>query len=96
MNNKIQLYEEFKQKKKTKLVVTFDNLDESDLKELQRMFSAMNWSGSVGASRQMKVYVDGDGAFRSKITMNPEPSEEVAKGGIEDFDNDKLSIGLGC
>lgn len=83
---------------RTTLTVTFENLDKSDLLELQKMFTAMDWSGSVGASREMKVYVDGDGAFRSKIKMSPAPAKDnkdIQKA-IDEFDNEKLSIGLGC
>jgi len=92
-----KLFEEFKKEKEKKdLTVTFENLAESDLKELQKLFSAMNYAGAAGASREIKLYVDGDGSFRSKIKMSIEPSDELTKEALDEYSESKLSIGLGC
>jgi hypothetical protein len=78
------------------LTVKFTNLNKSDLLELQKMFKAMEWSASMGASREMSIYVDGDGSFRAKIEMDKQPTDEEIKASLEEYDNDGLDIGLGC
>lgn len=90
------LKESEERKNNLSLTVTFDNLYPEDLEQLQGMFKAMSWSGIAGSSGGFKVYVDGDGSFRAKIKMDPEPSEEITKKYLEDFDNEKMDIGLGC
>lgn len=82
-----------KLERSTKLVVEFTNIDDADLKELQKMFGFMNFCAGAGASREIKVFVDGDGAFRAKIKMTPEPTKEDYE---KMSDSDVTDISLGC
>lgn len=50
--------------------------DSETLDKLERMLAYMVWLGSVGHSTSFKVYVDGDGAFSTKITRD---SKELTK-----------------
>ncbi len=99
-NRKKELIEsvlkESNEDEKFSLTVTFENLGLEDLQQLQGMFKSMEWAGSVGSSGGFKIFVDGDGNFRSKIKIDPEPSEEISKKYIEQFDNEKMNIDLGC
>lgn len=42
--------------------------DDDQLDELERVLSAITWLSSVGASRNIKIYVDGDGAANIRVT----------------------------
>lgn len=50
--------------------ITIENITTDQKEQLIKLFSKMNWCGSIGASRTLKVFVDGDGAFRSVIKLD--------------------------
>ena len=52
---------------KETLKITITNLTPNQIKTFKRLFVYMQYLGTVGASRQITLYLDGDGDFRPKI-----------------------------
>jgi len=76
------------------LNVHISNLDKSTFMDLITMFHFFEWTGSVGSSRQMKAFCDGDGHFRPKIKINgKKPSDLDNHTG--DFDKG-IDLHFGC
>ncbi len=66
------------ERKHQKLVITLDNVKQSDAIALLKMFKYMQYLGSVGASRMCSFYADGDGDFHPKVSFEyPEELPEV-------------------
>ena len=93
-----------KKQEKFKLDVTIETGDETIMKDFVRMFRCMNWT-KVGASRELKMFLDGDGSFRVDIKVNgkdiSDAAEEIlgkedVEKTIDEFDNEKLSLGFGA
>lgn len=57
--------------------------NETDLIEFVRICGVIQFLGNIGASRQLEIYVDGDGSARFTFYMNEEkiPSTVVDTGG---------------
>ena len=74
------------------LNIKIENIDEATRKDILKLLSFMEWTGTVGASRLVKVYCDGDGHFRPKITVEGEelnnytPPDNVKDGGDYNLD----------
>lgn len=48
----------------------FSNLSPSQAEQFKRLFAWMNFLGGVGASRELTVFYDGDGAARCEIKVD--------------------------
>ena len=68
---------ENKEEETVTLNVTIENLDKSTADDFLKMFSFMQWCGSVGAGREFKAYFDGDGHFRPKIEVEGHNLDDV-------------------
>jgi len=65
-------------RKAQKLVITLDNVKQSDAIALIKMFRYMQLLGSIGSSRMCSFYADGDGDFHPKFSYEyPEALPEV-------------------
>lgn len=105
IENKTILKEDIENKQETfKLDVTIETGDEEVMKDFVRMFSCMDWT-KVGASRGLKLFLDGDGSFRADIKVNGKDISDAAEEilGKEDiektidkFDREKLDLGFGA
>jgi hypothetical protein len=73
------------------LTVEISNLEPRQANELRRLFAWMGYLGSVGSSRQIQLFVDGDGSFRARFEENGERIE-VPKD--DDSNDEELSFGL--
>ena len=86
------------EKKPQKLVITLENVNQSDAIALMKMFKFMQYVGNIGASRMCSFFADGDGSFRPKVSFEyPEKLPEVPEiNGIDeetgDFKIDSDSI----
>lgn len=79
---------------KVTLVVEISNLDASQAQMLKNLLYAMDLAGSLGCSREFSCYVDGDGSFRPKVTIDGEDKKNFQFGKNVDFDKDKLEFGF--
>lgn len=78
-------------RKSENLSVKFSNITKEQKNELMKLMNVINWCGSVGASRTIKVTIDGDGDFRAKcdttITLSKEDKDSI-------LDDDSYTIEL--
>lgn len=58
------------------LIVKFDNLRDYQVEALNHLFYVMDYLGNVGSSRDVSIYIDGDGSFRPKIYILNENYEQ--------------------
>lgn len=62
-----------------KLVITLENIHQSDAIALIKMFKYMQFLGRVGSSRWCSFYADGDGSFRPEVSFEyPEELPDVS------------------
>lgn len=80
------------------LSVKIDNLKDYQVKAIKYMLTVLDMLGSYGASRTVKLYVDGDGAFRPKIEIDGKKvkfeSEEQKDKFNKEIDGDTVEIGF--
>jgi hypothetical protein len=77
------------------LNVTIEGIDKETAQDFLKMFAFMNWTGSVGSSRSMKAFFDGDGHFRPKVTVEGYDLKDILD--TEDFENgEDLDLGFGA
>lgn len=69
------------------LNVKISNIDPSTAQDFLKMFSFMEWTGNVGASRGFKAFFDGDGHFRPKIKVEGHDLKDADWG--SDYDDEK-------
>ena len=98
MNN-MKNFEEFlnesKDEERHELNVKFSNLKDHQLLELQKLLTVMQYSGNVGASRDFKIGLDGDGGFRMTVEMDKEPEgkdKEKCNKACGEYTDEKLFI----
>ncbi len=96
----IKLFEEQlneAQEDKVTLNVTISNIDQETAQDFLKMFSFMNWTGVVGASRSFKAFFDGDGHFRPKIEVEGYDLKKVDfSKDYDDDTDDSLELGFGA
>ena len=65
-------------RKEQKLVITLENVSQSDVIALTKMFKYMQYLGNIGSSRWCSFFADGDGSFHPKVSFEyPEKLPEV-------------------
>jgi hypothetical protein len=65
-------------RKEQKLVITLDNVSQSDAIALIKMFKYAQYLGNIGSSRMCGFFADGDGSFHPKFSYEyPEKLLEV-------------------
>jgi hypothetical protein len=62
--------------------------------ELKRLLFAMDAAGSMGCSRTFKCYVDGDGGFRPKVTIDEMTAKDFETEKPVDFEQDTIEFGF--
>ena len=63
-----------------KLELEIENITEDDAKMIVNTIETMNILGSIGASRELRIYADGDGCCRPKIARtNVQPYQDINK-----------------
>ena len=55
-------------RKEQKLVITLDNVSQSDAIALIKMFKYAQYLGNIGSSRMCGFFADGDGSFHPKFS----------------------------
>jgi hypothetical protein len=92
----INHYAKLDQADRVTLKVEISNLQEDQARQFRRLFAWMNVLGSYGSSRSFKVFYDGDGAARARISIDGEdvrPEKDDME--REDKTNfDQLSFGF--
>jgi hypothetical protein len=80
------------ERKSQKMVITLENINQSDAIALTKMFKYMEYLGKVGSSRMCSFFADGDGAFRPKVNIEyPESLPDVKEvSGIDKEGNFKI------
>jgi hypothetical protein len=67
-------------RKYKRLIITLDNVRQSDAIALIKMFKYMQYLGSIGSSRWCSFFADGDGDFHPKVSFEyPEELPEVSE-----------------
>lgn len=74
-----------------KITATKEQLD-----ILETLFNTMQMMGNRGSSREIKLYVDGDGAFRPKFKRYEHDVEKQLKPLVTDMDVGTIVCGDGC
>ena len=82
---------------KVALNVTISNIDQSTAEDFLKMFAFMEWTGSVGASRSFKAFLDGDGHFRPTINVEGRDLKNIdLSRDYDDENDDTLELGFGA
>ena len=84
--------------KNKEMTITVKNLAEHQYKAFVELLYAIDVLGSIGSSREVKAFVDGDGSFRADILIDGKaPSKILDKESADklksDMSNDKINIG---
>jgi len=74
------------------LSVEISNLQPHQAEELKNLLFAFDAAGSLGCSREFKCFVDGDGAFRPKVTIDEKVLKDQKLGKNVNFDNEILEF----
>jgi len=77
---------------KITLQIEISNLDASFAQEFKNLLFAMDLAGNLGCSREFKVFVDGDGAFRPIVKIDGVDKKNFEFGSNVNFDKDKLTF----
>lgn len=68
------------ERKYNKLIITMNNIKQSDAIALIKMFKYMQRLGNIGSSRWCSFFADGDGDFHPKINIEyPEELPELSE-----------------
>ena len=87
-----------KAKDDVKATIEVSTISESNMKQFLKLLAFIQKLGSIGASRAMKLSVDGDGAARYTFSVDGKPIDQVVDMKDEQMevpDNDSKSFGLG-
>lgn len=77
--------------------ITITGLAEHHYQAFLELFYTMDALGSIGSSREIKTFVDGDGSFRADILVDGKPikdflDKEITDKLKSDMSNDKIYI----
>ena len=76
------------------LEIEISNLTPSQADAVKNFLFALDLAGSLGSSREFACFVDGDGSFRPKVTIDGEDKKNHTFSKNVDFDKDKLKFGF--
>lgn len=72
------------------LVIRVSNLHNNQAKQFIRLLRHIEGLGRVGASREVRLFIDGDGAFRARFEIDQEDPENLEL----DTDSDTVTFGF--
>jgi hypothetical protein len=79
------------------LKVTISNIDQSTAEDFLKMFTFMQWTRMVGASRGFESFFDGDGHFRPRISVEGHDLSKIDLSKDWDQDNDdRITLDFGA